>query len=147
MDYVRGMERLRLLARRFALDILIVILAVASVVEIALWRHDEYQSHPAWVAVPEIALVVLPLLGRRRFPFYAPAAVWLLAAALSFTDGWLVVTPVSTFLAANVAAFLLGNVPDGLQARLGLGQPLVLLPPAAGRGRQPGRREIGRAHV
>ena len=114
------MERLRLLTRRFALEILIVILAVGSAVEVALWHRDEYQSHPAWVAVPEIALVVLPLLGRRRFPFYAPAAVWLLAAALSFTDGWLVVTPVSTFLAANVAAFLLGNVPDGLQARLGL---------------------------
>ena len=40
LDYVRGMERLRLLARRFALDILIVILAVASVTEIALWHHD-----------------------------------------------------------------------------------------------------------
>ena len=114
------MERLRLLARRFALDILIVILAVGSAVEVALWHHDEYQSHPAWVAVPEIALVVVLLLGRRRFPFYAPAAMWLLAAAVSFTDGWLVVTPVSTFLAANVAAFLLGNVSDGLQARLGL---------------------------
>ncbi|HEX4399514.1 MAG TPA: histidine kinase [Trebonia sp.] len=114
------MEHLRLLARRFALDILIVILAVGSAVEVALWHRDEYQSHPAWLAVPEIALVVVPLLGRRRFPFYAPAAVWLLAAAVSFTDGWLVVTPVSTFLAANVAAFLLGNVVDGLQARLGL---------------------------
>jgi signal transduction histidine kinase len=114
------MERLRMLARRFALDILIVILAVASVVEIALWHRDEYQSHPAWIAVPAIALVVVPLLGRRRYPFYAPAAMWVLAAAVSYLDGWLVVTPVSTFLAGNVAAFLLGNVPDGVQARLGL---------------------------
>ena len=109
-----------MLARRFALDILIVILALAGMVEIALWRHDEYRPHPAWIAVPAIALVVAPLLGRRRFPFYAPAAVWLLAAAVSFVDGWLVVTPVSTFLAANVAAFLLGNVGDSFQARLGL---------------------------
>jgi len=114
------MKRLRLLARRFALDILIVILAVASVIEIAFWHQDEYQSHPAWIAGPALALVVLPLLARRRFPFYAPAAVWLLAAAVSFIDGWLVVTPFSMFLAANVAAFLLGNVSDGLQARLGL---------------------------
>lgn len=114
------MERLRVLARRFALDILIVILAVASAIEVALWHHDDYQSHPAWIAVPEIALVVAPMLGRRRFPFAAPAAVWLLAAAVSFADGWLVATPVSTFLAANVAAFLLGHVDDGLQARLGL---------------------------
>ena len=41
--------------------------------------------------MPAIALVVLPLLARRRFPFAAPAAVWLLAAALSFVDGRLVV--------------------------------------------------------
>ena len=104
-----AMERLRLLARRFALEILIVILVVESAVEVALWHHDQYQSRPAWIAVPAIALVVVPLLGRRRFPFYAPAAVWLLAVAVSFADGWLVVTPVSTFLAANIAAFLLGK--------------------------------------
>jgi signal transduction histidine kinase len=114
------MKRLRLLARRFAVDILVVILAVESAAEVALWHHDQYQSHPAWIAVPMIALVVAPLLGHRRFPFHAPAAVWALAAAVSFTNGWLVVTPVSTFVAANVAAFLLGNVGDALQARLGL---------------------------
>ena len=120
MDYVRGMERLRLLARRFALDILIVILAAEGVVEVARWHRDEYQSRPAWIAVPAIVLIVVPMLGRRRFPFCAPAAVWVIAAAVSLTDGWLVVTPVSTFLAANIAAFLLGNVGDSLQARLGL---------------------------
>jgi signal transduction histidine kinase len=114
------MERLRLLARGFALDILIVILAAESVVEVMLWHRDEYQSRPAWIAVPAIALVVVPMLARRRFPFGAPAAVWVVAAAVSLTNGWLVVTPISTFLAANVAAFLLGNVGDGLQARLGL---------------------------
>jgi signal transduction histidine kinase len=114
------MERLRWPARRYALDILIAILAVGSAFEVALWHHDAYESHPAWAAVPEIVLVIVPMLGRRRFPFGAPAAVWVVAAAVSFTDGWLVVTPVSAFLAANVAAFLLGNVGDGRQARLGL---------------------------
>src|SRR5215475_6541650 len=114
------MERLRLLARRLALEILIVILAAASAAQVAVWHHDEYEPHPAWIAAPAMALVIVPLLGRRRFPFWAPAALWLLAAAVSFIDGWLVVTPVSAFLAANVAAFLLGNVSDGVQARLGL---------------------------
>src|SRR5580698_2443127 len=104
------MDRLRLLARRFALDILIVILVVESAVEVALWHHDQYQSRPAWIAVPAIALVVVPLLGRRRFPFYAPAAVWLLAAAVSFVDGQLVVTPISVFLAGMIASYLLGNL-------------------------------------
>ena len=34
---------------------------------------------------------MLPLLARRRFPFAAPAAVWVVAATLSFVDGALVV--------------------------------------------------------
>lgn len=69
-----------------------------------------------WFAVPAIALVVLPLLGRSRFPFAAPASVWLLAAALSFVDGRLLPFTASIV----VAAFLLGNLRDAVQARLGL---------------------------
>lgn len=34
-----------------------------------------------------MTVIVLALLGRRRFPFLAPAAVWLLAAPLSFSGG------------------------------------------------------------
>jgi signal transduction histidine kinase len=110
------MERLGPLARRFALDILIVIVAVESAVELALRHHARHQ----WFAVPAIALVVLPLLARRRFPFCAPAAVWLVAAAASFVDGRLVVMPASAVIAGMIAAFLLGDRGDGLQARLGL---------------------------
>ncbi len=107
------MERL---ARRFALDILVVIVAVESAVEVALRHHAHHQGF----AVPAVVLVVLPLLARRRFPFYAPAAVWLVAAAASFADGLLVVMPASTVIAGMIAAFLLGDLDDGLQARLGL---------------------------
>jgi signal transduction histidine kinase len=114
------MERLGPLARRFVLDILIVTVAVECAVEVAFWHRTEYEPHSAWFAVPAIALVVIPLLGRHRFPFYAPAGVWLVAAAVSFADGRLVVTPVSAVIAAMIAAFLLGNLGDGLQARLGL---------------------------
>jgi signal transduction histidine kinase len=114
------MQRPRPVARRFALEILCVILAVESAVEITLRDSAPHQPLPAWLAAPAIALVVLPLLGRRRFPFAAPAAVWLLAAAVSFADGRLVVTPVSAFLAAMIASFLLGNLGDAFQARLGL---------------------------
>ena len=64
--------------------------------------------------------MIMPLLGRRRFPFWAPATVWLLAAAVSFSSGWLVVTPVSAFLAAMISSYLLGHLGDGRQARLGL---------------------------
>jgi signal transduction histidine kinase len=64
--------------------------------------------------------VVLPLLARRRFPFGAPAAVWLVAAAASFVDGRLVVMPAGAVIAGFIAAFLLGDLSDGLRARLGL---------------------------
>ena len=65
-------------------------------------------------------LVVLTLLGRRRFPFAAPASLWLLAAALSFLDGRVVVFVASVYIAALAASLLLGNLRDPFQARLGL---------------------------
>ena len=65
-------------------------------------------------------LVVLPLLGRRRFPFAAPAALWLLAALLSFVDGRLIVFATGVYIAGIAAAFLLGNLRDAVQARIGL---------------------------
>jgi signal transduction histidine kinase len=115
------MERLGPLGRRFALDILSVIVAVESAVELALGHHLRHPPHPdPWFAVPTIALVVLPLLARRRFPFSAPAAVWLVAAAASFADGLLVVMPASAVIAGMIAAFLLGNLGDSLRAQLGL---------------------------
>jgi signal transduction histidine kinase len=109
-------ERLGSLARRYGLDVLIVALATESTVEVALrqWRE------PAWIAASAIALVVLALLGRHRLAFSGPAATWLLAAALSFIDGQLVVTTVSAFISAMIASFLLGNLNDARQARIGL---------------------------
>jgi signal transduction histidine kinase len=114
------MDRPGSLARRYALEILSVILAAESAVEVTLRHHAPHQPYPGWFAAPAIALVIVPLLGRRRFPFCAPAAVWLLAAAVSFVDGQLVVTPVSALLAGMIASHLLGNLIDGRQARVGL---------------------------
>ena len=111
------MERLGSLARRHALDVLIVLVAAESTVEVAL-RHEGLR--PMWLAAPTIALVVLALLGRHRLPFAAPAATWLLAVAASFMDGQLVVTPVGAFIAAMIASFLLGNLSDERRARIGL---------------------------
>jgi signal transduction histidine kinase len=110
------------LLRRHGLDVLIVLAAVQSA--IFVWRVDDpgvSPDSPAWFAVPAVVALILPLLARRRFPFGAPAALWLIAAAISFVDGRLVVYPAGCYLAGMVASFLLGNLRDAAQARIGLG--------------------------
>ncbi len=108
-------------ARRYGFDVLIAIAAIESAVEVALRRDSAgAPSTTLWLTVPAVALLVLPLLWRRRFPFAAPASVWLLGAALSFIDGRLVVFTATTFVAGMAAAFLLGNLGDTVQARIGL---------------------------
>jgi signal transduction histidine kinase len=109
------------LLRTYGFDALIVVAAAGGAVEVAA-RGDSLREPGTalWVAAAAIALVVLPLLGRRRFPFAAPAAVWLVGAAVSFADGQLVVSSFSAFAAGIAAAFLLGNLRDDRQSRLGL---------------------------
>ena len=115
------MSQVSLLARRYGFDALIVAAAVAAAFEVA-FKDDALRAprSPLWFAVPAVVLVVLPLLGRRRFPFAAPAALWLLAALLSFVDGRLIVFASGVYIAGIAAAFLLGNLRDGVQARVGL---------------------------
>ena len=114
------MTRVWSLARAYGLDVLIVIAALGGALEVAV-THDPQQEPETtpWFAAPAIALVVLPLLWRRRFPFAAPAAVWLLAAALSFVDGRLLPFTASASVAGIAAAFLLGSPRDAVQARIG----------------------------
>jgi signal transduction histidine kinase len=109
------------LARRHGFDLLIAIGALEGALEVA-FRHDAGRelSTSRWFAAPAAAAVVLVLLGRRRFPFGAPAALWVLAAALSLVEGWLVVSISSLYVAGLVASMLLGNVSDAVKARLGL---------------------------
>jgi len=98
-----------------------VIAALEAALEVAVRRDAPDAPHlTLWFAVPATAAVVLPLLARRRFPFAAPAAVWLVAAVLSFIDGRLVVFTVTASAAGMAAAVLLGNVRNEVQARLGL---------------------------
>jgi signal transduction histidine kinase len=109
------------LARRHGLDLMIVVAAVAAVVE-AFVRGDGAQVPrvaPIVAALAALALI-LPLLARRRSPFLAPAWLWLLAAALSFLDGRLVVSSTSVYAAGMVAAFLLGSLRDERQGGIGL---------------------------
>ena len=100
---------------------LIVAAALESALEIWL-RHDALRAphSPTWFAAPAIALVILPLLAHRRFPFAASLAVWLVAIGLSLVDPRLVLFTICPFIAAIAAAFLLGNLDDAFGARFGL---------------------------
>jgi signal transduction histidine kinase len=114
-------SKLATFVRRHGFDVLIPIAALESALEVALRNDPAHEpTTPQWFAVPAVALIILPLLARRRFPFAAPAAVWLLGAAISLIDGRLVVFTASPFIAGMAAAFLLGNLSDDTKARIGL---------------------------
>src|SRR3954452_1216088 len=115
------MRRLGAFGRRYGVDLLIAVGAIAAVLEVAL-PYDPTRAPPTslWFAAPVAALIVLSLLGRRRWPFAAPVSVWPLAAALSFVDGRLVPSTFSVFIAGMAASFLLGQVADAARGRLGL---------------------------
>jgi signal transduction histidine kinase len=119
-------SRFRPFARRHWFDLLVVIAALACALEVAFGNDPARAPRTTlWFAVPAIAVFVLALLARRRFPFAAPAAVWLLAAAISFADGRLMVFPVGATLTGMAAALLLGNLRDERQSRVGLAVTLI----------------------
>ena len=114
------MSRIRTVSRSRWLDAAIVLAALVAALEIIFRDDPDAPQTTAWVTAPAAAAIILCLLARRRMPFAAPAALWLLAAALSFVDGRLVVFTGSVAVVGMVAAFLLGNPRDEVQARLGL---------------------------
>jgi signal transduction histidine kinase len=114
-------SRIGYVLRRYAFDVVIVLLAVEGMLELAA-RHDSSDAPRTtlWFEIPAIAIMVLPLLARRRFPFAGPATYWVLAVGLSFVDGRLVPFVGSVFVLGMATAFLLGNLRDAVQARMGL---------------------------
>jgi signal transduction histidine kinase len=108
------------LARRYWFDLAVVIAALASVLEVVLEHGGSRVSTTEWFTIPAVAVTVLGLLAWRRFPFLAPAALWLLAAAVTFVDGRLIVSTQAVFIAGLAAAFLLGNQRDANHGRIGL---------------------------
>jgi signal transduction histidine kinase len=116
--YVQYVPRLRFIAREYWFELLIGALAVAAVVDLVISPGSPTTS--LWFAVPAVAVLILPLFARRWFPFGAPAAYWMLAAALSFIDGLLIPSMESLFPVGLASAFLLGNLRDVRQAGIGL---------------------------
>ena len=121
MEYLQCVSRINAVARRYAVDALIVLLAAEAMLEVAVRRDSQDAPRTTlWFAVPALAIAVLPLFARRRFPFAAPASYWLLAVALSFVDGRLVTFLSSVFVLGMATSYMLGNLRDALKARIGL---------------------------
>jgi signal transduction histidine kinase len=121
LPYLEAMTRVWRLLAAYGLDLLIVVAAVESAVGTALRTDDDrLDGAGLWLEVVIIAGLVLLLLARRRFPFAAPAAFWVGAAAASFLDGQLVSSQAAIFVTGLFAAVLLGSLHSGLQVRAGL---------------------------
>ncbi|HXV58178.1 MAG TPA: histidine kinase [Gaiellaceae bacterium] len=116
------MTRIEQVARTYWLDLLVVLLAVSAVVELLVTQDQpKAPSTTLWFLVPAVAmLALLPTLVRRRYPLGAAAAFWLLGAAISVVDGRLFASVESLFVLGVVISFMLGNLPNPAQARIGL---------------------------
>jgi signal transduction histidine kinase len=114
-------SRLRHFSRTYWFDIVVVLLAAEACVEMVV-RRDAANAPTTTLGfvLPALAITAVPLLARRRYPFGGPAAYWLLGAGLSFVDGRLLTFETSVFVLGMAAAFLLGDVDDGVKARIGL---------------------------
>lgn len=123
------MSRSRLFLSKYGADAVVLLAAAWSAVGTAV--RDEPDA-PTGVGrafeVAAIAAVVLLLSLRRRLPFFAPAALWLISMTLTFVDPRLIPSQGGVFVAGLGAAFLLGNLRREVQARVGL---LIVLAGAA----------------
>src|SRR3954452_4852407 len=110
----------------WGLDVMVVAAGMARAIGTVL-RDDPDRPHglQLWFEVAAIVVVLLALCARRRFPFGAPAFVWIGTAALRFVDSQLITTQPSVFLCGMGAAVLLGLQRRDLHARVGLAIVLV----------------------
>src|SRR5438034_8804864 len=104
-------SRISYVAREYWFELLIAVLGIAAMLELVIGRNSPGAPDTTlWFSVPAVAVIVLPLFARRRFPFASPAAYWLLATALTFVDGALIPSMQSLFVVGMASAFLLGNL-------------------------------------
>jgi signal transduction histidine kinase len=123
------MQRPRAFIRKYWLEAAVAAGALYGALEVAL-RQDaaDAPTVSAWFGAPAVGLLVFPLIVRRRWSFAAPASVWVVATALSFVDGRLVVFSAGVLIAGLAASFFLGNLRDAALSRVGL---MVVLAGAA----------------
>jgi signal transduction histidine kinase len=104
--------------RKYWFDLLIAALAVASMLELIVGRDSARTT--LWFGLPALAILVLPIFARRRFPFGGLIAYWVLAAGISLIDWQLIPSVEGLFVVGLAVAFLLGNLRNAWQAGVGL---------------------------
>jgi signal transduction histidine kinase len=108
-------------ARKYWFEMAIALLAIVGLLDLAVRRDaPNAPTSSLWFAVAAVAVLVLAIFARRRFPFAAPTAYWLLAAAISFVDWGLIPFMTSLFPIGMAVAFLLGNLRNARKAAIGL---------------------------
>ena len=121
MGYVQRMNRIGHLAREYWFELLVAVMAIAGMLELVVGRDSPgAPSIPVWASVPLVALLVLPLFARRRYPFATPAFYWVLAPVLTFVDDELIPFVGSLGVVGLATAFLLGNLRSRMKAGVGL---------------------------
>ena len=106
--------------RRHWFSALVAIDATAVAIEMIVRENTENApTISLWIAVPLAVIMIVPLFWYRRFPFGAPAAVFVIGAVESFIDGRLVTLTTGTFLGVLAALFLFGLLRDRRQAVAG----------------------------
>jgi len=114
-------SQVRDLARRYWFDVLVAALAIVAMLEVVLGRGSPGAPQTTlWFSIPAIAVLVLAIFARRRFPFAGPAVYWLLGAGISVVDPLLIPYADALFPVGMADAFLLGNLRDVRRAALGL---------------------------
>ena len=115
------MNRLGQISREYWFELLIAVMAVAGMLELIVGRDSPAApSISLGLSVALVAVLVLPLFARRRFPFAAPAIYWVLAPALTLFDGLLIPFIGSLGVVGLATAFLLGNLRSRVKAGIGL---------------------------
>ena len=121
MEYLQPVTRARHVVLEYWFELLIVALAVSGMLELIILRDSPGAPTTSLkFSVPAMAVLVLPLLAYRRYPFAAPASYWLLAIAITLVNGTLIPFVDSLSVVGLAAAFLLGNLQNGRHAWIGL---------------------------
>jgi signal transduction histidine kinase len=106
------------LLSRYWFDALVVIGAVAGIALVI--AHSDKTDGPVWLDALLLVGITAPFLLRRRYPFWALAAVPLVVMAAGALDHRLVPDNIITFFAGMAVSFLFGQLRDRRQAVAGL---------------------------